>query len=232
MTTRPKTLTVDQCDQILNALCNRKASRGPSRRGIRNRTMALLMLDAGLRVGEVVALEMSDLYFDLMPVKQLTVRAAIAKTKTARDIALTERLEVSLSEFSRINEDWFELRPNRYAFEGNVPNKPLTTRQVERIVTRTAMKSIGKPVHPHIFRHTFASLLSKKTNIRTVQQLLGHKHITSTQIYVHPDQEDMKNAILTLPHSQVNQQEAVLASTSSPDIANSADTANAHRDMG
>ncbi|MBA7627283.1 Tyrosine recombinase XerC [subsurface metagenome] len=205
MTTRPKTLTVTECDQILEALCNRKARGITSRKGIRNRTMVLLMLDAGLRVGEVVALDMTDLYFGLVPVETLTVRAAISKTKIERTIPLSDQLQESLMEFARIVEDWFLTSRSRYAFEGNVPGQPLTTRQVERIVTKAAMKTIGRPVHPHIFRHTFASRLNKKTSLRTVQVLLGHKHITSTQIYTHPDQQDLKNAIATLDQSQDSQ---------------------------
>jgi len=193
--------------------------------------MLLLMLDAGLRVGEVVALVMSDLFFQYLPVQTLTVRADIAKTKEERTIPITDRLQELLVEFGRVNEEWFQTMPRRHAFEGNVPGQPLTTRQVERIITRAADKSLGRPVHPHIFRHTFASKLMRKVNIRTVQVLLGHKHITSTQIYTHPNQQDLKNAIQTLDQSQDSQQEAVSALTSSPDIANSADTADTDRDM-
>jgi len=232
MTTRPKTLTVTECDQILEALCPKHAPRKSYRKHIRNRAMVLLMLDAGLRVGEVVSLEMSDLFFDLVPVVTLTVRASIAKTRVERTIPVSDRLSDALVEFGRVNEDWFLTRRPRYAFASNTPGKALTTRQVERIVTRAAEKTISRPVHPHIFRHSFASKLMRKVNIRTVQVLLGHKHITSTQIYTHPNQEDLKNAIATLNHSQDNQQVAVLASASSPDIANSTDAANTHRDMG
>ena len=231
MTTRPKTLTVTECQAISDALSNRKGRGKSSARGIRNCTMLLLMLDAGLRVGEVVSLVMSDLFFQYLPVQTLTVRAEIAKTKEERTIPLSDRLQDLLVEFGRVEEDWFQTMPRRYAFEGNVQFQPLTTRQVERIVTRAAEKSIGRPVHPHIFRHTFASRLMRKVNIRTVQVLLGHKHITSTQIYTHPNQDDLKNAIATLDQSQDSQQELVPASTSRPDIANSADAANADRDM-
>lgn len=231
MTTRPKTLTVTECQAISDALCNRDGRGKSSARGIRNYTMLLLMLDAGLRVGEVVALVMSDLFFQYLPVQTLTVRADIAKTKEERIIPLSDRLQELLVEFGRVNEEWFQAMPRRYAFEGNVPGQPLTTRQVERIVTHAAEKTIGRPVNPHIFRHSFASRLLRKVNIRTVQVLLGHKHITSTQIYTHPNQDDLKSAIATLDQSQDSQQEEVAASTSSPDIANSPDTPNTDRDM-
>jgi len=73
--------------------------------------------------------------------------------------------------------------------------RPLTTRQVERIIRTAALKSIGRPVHPHVLRHTFASKLMSVCNERIVQELLGHQSITSTQIYTHPNEDDKKKAI-------------------------------------
>ncbi|GAH69734.1 unnamed protein product, partial [marine sediment metagenome] len=49
--------------------------------------------------------------------------------------------------------------------------------------------------HPHMLRHTFASKLMRVTSMRTVQELLGHSSITSTQIYTHPNEDDKKKAI-------------------------------------
>ena len=82
-----------------------------------------------------------------------------------------------------------------YAFTTKNIDKPLSTRQVERIIRAAALKCLGRPVHPHALRHTFASRLMRKTNARIVQELLGHKNLSSTQIYTHPNGEDLKDAI-------------------------------------
>ncbi|GAH51596.1 unnamed protein product, partial [marine sediment metagenome] len=74
----------------------------------------------------------------------------------------------------------------------------------ERITRNAAMKSLGRPVHPHVLRHTFASRLMRTTNSRVVQELLGHQHMSTTQIYMHPNQEDKKKAIQSLDRNQPN----------------------------
>ncbi|GAI75582.1 unnamed protein product, partial [marine sediment metagenome] len=81
------------------------------------------------------------------------------------------------------------------AFPSNVPDKPLTRRQVHRIISYAAISALGRSVHPHILRHTFASKLMRVTDMRTVQELLGHKHLSSTEIYTHPNEQDKHKAI-------------------------------------
>ena len=64
----PKTLDLTQQQELLDALLRKGAPRKTARKGIRNHLMACLMLDAGLRVGEVVKLKLSHLYFNNLPV--------------------------------------------------------------------------------------------------------------------------------------------------------------------
>ncbi len=191
----PKTLNVLESCQLLDALLCKNGTKKQSRKGIRNYTMALLMLDTGLRVGEVVQLHVSDLFFHDNVVENLVVRAEIAKNKTERIIPLSDRL---LNAVRELNKSLWKpnSRPNNaYAMSIRMGTHPITTRQVERIIRAAAMKSIGRPVHPHVLRHTFATRLMRKTNARVVQELLGHAHITTTQIYTHPNEDDKKKAI-------------------------------------
>lgn len=195
MTTTPKTLNVTECHQLLDALLCKKGSKGKFHKGIRNYTMAVLMLDAGLRVGEVVQLRVTDLYYGPCAVQSLHIRPEIAKNKTERIIPLSSRLKAAIEECAE--KSWDErdlLGVTDPAFE-TVPAWVLTTRQVERIIRRAALKSIGRPVHPHMLRHTFATRLMRKTNARVVQELLGHESMTSTQIYTHPNEDDKRQAI-------------------------------------
>lgn len=191
----PKTLTVTECHQLLDALLPKNNTQTSFRKGLRNYTMALLMLDAGLRVGEVVALQMSDLYYGGVPVENVTIRAEISKNKTERVVPLSERVRNALVTLWTECSYFADRSSTEYIFTIWLRNKPLTTRQVERIIRAAAIRSIGRPIHPHILRHTFATRLMRKTNARIVQELLGHSQMSSTQIYMNPNSDDLKKAI-------------------------------------
>ena len=199
----PKTLNVTECHQLLDKLLCKNGTQKQFRRGIRNYTIAILMLDAGLRVGEVVQLRPTDLFFGPCAVQSLHVRPEIAKNKTERIIPLSSRLKAAIEQlykdvwYMRIGSD------ENFAFYQKNTWQKLTTRQVERIIRKAALKSIGRPAHPHMLRHTFATRLMRKTNARVVQELLGHESMTSTMIYTHPNQDDLKSAIDQLGQGEI-----------------------------
>ncbi len=195
MTRTPKTLNGTERQQLLDALLCKKGTKKQFRKGIRNYTMALLMLDAGLRVGEVVQLRPTDLFFGPGSVQSLHVRAEIAKNKTERIVPLSSRVKAAIEQlysdvwYNRIGDD------RQFAFYQKNTWQHITTRQVERIIRKAALKSIGRPVHPHMLRHTFGTRIERAAGIRTTQELLGHKNLSSTQIYTHPSEDDKKKAI-------------------------------------
>jgi len=200
----PQTLTGQECDKLLGAFDTTVLFGSAFRKALRNRCLFLLMLDAGLRVGEVVSLEMSDLYFQGKPVNTLTVRGVISKSGVERSIPLSDRVLTALSDY------FFEILGRIYegtngpVFFSGGGYKALSTRQVERIIRHVSLSCLGRPIHPHVLRHTFATKLMRLTDMRTVQELLGHDSITSTQIYTHPNEDDKRKAIdaLTRPDSQ------------------------------
>ena len=200
MTTTPKTLSTDDALKLLQVLLKGFGSEDKKKKAVRNYTMAVLMLDAGLRVGEVIQLEVTDLWFRMSPVTSVLVRAEIAKNHHERQIPVSERLSNALKNMHECY--WSAHIPyvGLSAFFNLKPSNPITTRQVERIIRAAAWKALGRPIHPHTLRHTFASNLMRITNMRTVQELLGHKHMSSTQIYTHPNEEDKKKAINGLQH--------------------------------
>lgn len=162
---------------------------------IRNTTAIILMLDAGLRVGELLGLWWTDLYFDAKPVRTLTLRAAIAKGKNERFIPLPARTHAALARYNsnpRLIMDWPQTQP---LFANHPQGRAITSRTIERITESAGLAALGFPVHPHMLRHTYATKLLKVTDIRTVQELLGHKHIASTQIYTHTNIEDKTRAV-------------------------------------
>ncbi|MBA7480452.1 Tyrosine recombinase XerC [subsurface metagenome] len=195
MNTSPKTLTVEECDILLADLLGRSKGGAGWRYALRTYTMAVLMLDAGLRVGELVRLELRDLFFQEKPVKTLIIRALIAKRKRERSVPMSVRAQYALRDYLSESPRLHAADDTSYAFRVFLRDEHLTTRQVERAIRSAAMKAIGRPVHPHILRHTFASRLMRVTDSRTVQELLGHKNLSSTQVYTHPNEDDKKKAI-------------------------------------
>lgn len=198
MSNTPKTLNVTEQHQLLDALLCKDAPHKSFQKGIRNYLIGCLMLEAGLRVGEVVNLEMSHLYFDGKPVQNLLLTKKITKNHTERSVPVSTRLKEALEEYLSHFNFPKPILYDSFCFWSCAAYIPITTRQVERIINFAGYKAFGRPVHPHMLRHTFATKLMKVTDMRTVQELLGHKHITSTQIYTHPNEDDKKKAIDTL----------------------------------
>jgi len=195
MSSYPQTLTVTEERQLLDALLQKNVPHKSFRKDIRNYLFGCLMLDAGLRVGEVAALEMSHLYFKDEPVNTLVLTADITKNHKERTVPVCERLKNALHEYLKENSWLLNEKRNYYVFSIAFSSRSITTRQIERIINTAGMKALNRPVHPHMLRHTFASKLMRITDIRTVQDLLGHKHVSSTQIYTHPNEDDKKKAI-------------------------------------
>lgn len=191
----PRSLTLEECLRLLEELQKHTTSDPSRRSAIRNRLIALLMLDAGLRVGEVLALQIEDLLIQEQPVTSLCVRAEISKGKLERHIKTTDPLRKA------IEAAWlFIWAPDRRmiftaAFYSVKNQESLSYQQVERIIARAGKRACHRHVTPHMLRHTFGTRLMRVTNIRVVQQLLGHKRLSSTQIYTHPDQEDQDKAV-------------------------------------
>lgn len=198
MKNTPPTLTGDELFLLFDELRKHSGSDASTRRALRNYTMALLMVDAGLRVGELVELQVSDLFVSNNPVNTLLIRSDIAKSGKDRTVPLSLRVRETVQQFFDLTRPSWSSDSWGFFFYSFTTRHPITTRQVERIIRTAALKSIGRPIHPHVLRHTFATRLMQRTNIRVVQELLGHSSIVSTQIYTHPNEEDKKQAIQNL----------------------------------
>jgi integrase len=167
--------------------------------GTRNLMILRMFLLTGLRVHELCGLKNDDVYFGCEVKRFLVVRPEIAKGGKPREIPLAEKLREDLKSyrlFMQHGNNVVGTDPSRPLFSAeNAPDRLLTTRQVQRIV-RGAGVAVNIPeLHPHMLRHTFATNVLKQTNIRTVQVLLGHSSLQSTQIYTHPNSTDMARAV-------------------------------------
>ena len=196
-----ETITNEQADKMLDLMLGISRSQIAVQKGVRNRLMMLLMLDAGLRVGELTALLQPDLMIEGEPAKALRIRKEIAKGRVERLIPLSIRLQTAIGEMHRHVWSKQEKPCTIAAFYNRKSMLFITTRQVERIIEKYSMLAFSEKVHPHTLRHTFATRLMATTSMRIVQQLLGHKNIQTTQIYTHPNDQDLKKAIQSIEGS-------------------------------
>lgn len=161
----------------------------------RNRLLLLLGIDAGLRLSEMLAIRVCDVWKHGNVVEGLTIRDEDAKYRSGRTIDLTSRLRKALDAWGQtiIDRGFLNDRP---LFPGLTSrSNRLSRRQVQNIIGVIGSIAIGKHVTPHQLRHHAATRLLKVTNLRVVQQFLGHRFISTTQIYTHPDRVDLKRAI-------------------------------------
>jgi len=169
-------------DHEIDSLCVQARERS-----FRDYMMIRLALSTGLRNSELVGLHIEDVspYGEVSNVLELP--ASIAKGGISRSIPLRpdirSELTLYMSNFSII---LFNQLPTHPLFFARYSHNALSPRDFQRICKEHSIKAIHRPIHPHILRHTFATRLLEKSNLRIVQMVLGHKHISSTQIYTHP----------------------------------------------
>jgi integrase/recombinase XerC len=191
----PQTLTRPEVTRLLAELERPSPTKyAPTHRG-RDHALAVFMLEAGLRVGELIQLRLSDVLFNSKPVRTLILRPEITKLHVERSIPTSAALA---TEIARLRENlWFGIPPDLhpFCFFRSDPTKHLATRSVQQIIRTAALAALGRPVHPHVLRHTFATNMMRVTSARIVQELLGHADLRSTQIYTHPNGDDLAAAI-------------------------------------
>ncbi len=165
----------------------------------RDHFMILLSLNTGLRNNELISLNVQDLYDYGTPLRQLELRKVTTKNKKTRTIPLHSVIQERISDFLAWKSSRGEsIAPDAPLFVSLFAKKRLSPRDFQRIVKYYSEKAIRRSVHPHVLRHTFATKLLQKTNIRVVQELLGHSRLSSTQIYTHVSNADMISAIESL----------------------------------
>lgn len=170
----PGTLDVDQMSRLL-------AFTPDSPLAERDLAIMELFYSSGLRLTELVLLDLHDL--DL---QDQTVRVTGKGNKT-RIVPVGTRARMALTQWLRTRGEW--ARDNESAVFVSQRGQRLSARSIQQRIAYWARKQ-GLPVHvhPHLFRHSFAShLLESSQDLRGVQELLGHADISTTQVYTHLD---------------------------------------------
>lgn len=161
--TLPAVLTPEEVVRFLEAVDNLKF-----------RVVLTTIYAAGLRVSEAVRLKAEDI-----DSQRMVIHIRQGKGGKDRYVMLSGQLLAILRRYYKIK------RPAHYLFPGPDPERPVTTRSVQRFAREAADKAgLGRDVTVHTLRHSFAThLLEQGVDIRVIQDVLGHRQITSTTRY-------------------------------------------------
>jgi integrase/recombinase XerC len=170
----PHTLDADQMAHLLNVPLGTALLA-------RDHAVMELLYSSGLRLAELVGLDRPDL--DL---KDRTVRV-LGKGRKSRIIPVGKKAVLALERWLQERAAW--ANPAVAAVFIGRNGRRLGARAVQLRISQWARRrALGVPVHPHLFRHSFAThLLESSGELRGVQELLGHADISTTQIYTHLD---------------------------------------------
>lgn len=182
----PEVLTVEEIDRIIAAIDLSKNE------GQRNRAILETLYSCGLRVSELCALKLSDLYFDegfiKVEGKGGKQRLVPVSPRAIKEIKywLQDR---NLLPVKKGSEDFIFLTRR---------GKPISRIMVFHIIKELAQQAgITKNISPHTFRHSFAThLLEGGANLRAIQCMLGHESIATTEIYTHIDRNMLRSEII------------------------------------
>jgi len=182
----PDTLSEEEIDCIIKAIDLSKPE------GERNRAMLETLYGCGLRVSELINLKISDLFFDEGFIK---VTGKGDKQRFVPIIDVTQKyINIYRNEIRR----HLNIKPG---YEDtlflNRRGKQLTRAMIFTIIKQLAVKiGLKKSISPHTFRHSFAThLLQNDADLRSIQLMLGHESITTTEIYVHLDKSHLTKVV-------------------------------------
>ena len=176
--------------------------RVPDRRtlqGKRDYAILLTLLTTGLRKAEICNLMVGD----LKTYRNQAVIDVIGKGKKFRRIPLKTETLLAIQDYLKANGNGSD--PGHPIFNtlgkhGPYQERDLTSKAVDCLIKSVSKKAlIQKRIHPHVIRHTFATtLLDNGNDLRTVQALMGHSHIRTTETYLHSTDDRKVEAIRSL----------------------------------
>ena len=184
----PDTLSIIDIDRLIAAIDL------SSNEGERNRAMLETLYGCGLRVSELVSLKISDLFFDegfiKITGKGNKQRFVPIGSYTQKYIEIYKDKVRSHLNIQKGHEDTLFL---------NRRGRQLTRAMIFTIIKELAVKiDLNKTISPHTFRHSFAThLLENGADLRSIQLMLGHESITTTEIYVHLDRKHLSEIMNT-----------------------------------
>jgi len=180
----PKFIYPDEIESLFNSIDTEKHI------GKRNKLIMEFLYGTGVRVSELCAIKLNDIDYSQGLV------LIHGKGSKDRYVPLHENLIQQLQEYVLMTRDELlqkSLEPNKFLFLNNRGN-PITPRGIRLVINKIINDSEENlKISPHTLRHSFAThLLNNGADLRSVQELLGHSHLSSTQIYTKVTKEKLK----------------------------------------
>lgn len=159
--------------------------------GIRNKCIFEVLLCTGCRCNELVDIKLDDINLNEKEIKVL------GKGNKERIVYLGSYAIESIEKYLSIRNEILGKKDNNYLFINHLGDK-LTTRGIRDIIDKILLKSSNNmKITPHTFRHSFATmLLNEGCDLKSVQELLGHVSLSTTSIYTHVSNEELKRVYL------------------------------------
>ena len=182
----PDTLAEEEIDTLIAAIDLGKPQ------GERNRAMLETLYSCGLRVTELISLKLSDLYFEEGFIN------VIGKGDKQRFVPISDHTQTYIDIYRNEIRTHIDVKPEHVDILFlNRRGRQLTRAMIFTIIKDLAVVAgIKKNISPHTFRHSFAThLLQNGADLRSIQQMLGHESITTTEIYMHVDRSDLAREI-------------------------------------
>ncbi len=169
----PNVLSKGEVKQILGGIQN-----------VKHRTLMCMIYACGLRRSELLSLKVSDVNSrrHLLCIRQ-------SKGNKDRMIPISDTIIEMLRDYYKL------YKPSTWLFEGSTPNEKYSESSIEKILKRAVLKAgLKKHVTPHWLRHSYAThLLETGTDLRYIQELLGHSSSKTTEIYTHVTEKSLQN---------------------------------------
>lgn len=192
----PEILSIEEIDEMIACIDLTKPD------GQRNRAIIETLYGCGLRVSELINLEINKLFFDEGYI--------VIKGKGSKE-RMVPISEVAVDEIKRYMTEYrclLDIKPG----EENILFLSYQGRRLSRIMIfyiikkLASLSGIKREISPHTLRHSFAThLLEGGANLRAIQQMLGHETITTTEIYIHIDRTRLREEILLYhPRNRIN----------------------------
>lgn len=180
--TLPVVLTQEEVEKMIDSV------KGDDPISLRNKAMIELLYGCGLRISELLSLQTKDIHLNE------AYLIIVGKGNKERMVPVGEMAILAVRRY--LTKGFLEISPsNGKLLFYNYQKKPLSRQSVFKFIKKLAADNgITKEISPHTLRHSYAThLLEGGTDLRVVQELLGHEDIATTQIYTHIDKSKLKN---------------------------------------
>lgn len=191
---QPVYLTLDESKHLLSSMDKEYKYYN------RDYCMVTMFLNCGMRVSELCNINISKIKGDILTI--------VGKGDKERTVYLTDSCLDALAKYLENRKSYKITDDNKDALFISSKGTRINKRSVERIVKKYTEQAglTSANYTPHKLRHTFATTMYKhgKVDIRSLQALLGHKNISTTQIYTHVDDEDLRKAVKSNPLANIS----------------------------